>query len=116
MLRRASGEVESVGRWGTLLGVLPTLQTHDVEVSLGPGDTLVLVTDGVLEARDGHEQWKEAGLCALLQSETDVRPAPLARAVVTAATRFQKGATSDDIAVVVVAPGTGVEHRTGGHE
>ena len=44
---RATGSTEVVGTPGTLLGVLPTVDIADAVVELAPGDTLVLITDGV---------------------------------------------------------------------
>ena len=45
------GVVEPVGRLGTLLGTDIEPQLYDVTVELGPGDVLVLYTDGVTEVR-----------------------------------------------------------------
>src|SRR5205823_4112691 len=51
MVLRASGEVEPVGRAGTLLGCFPEVDVEDVTTELASGDSLVLYTDGVDEAR-----------------------------------------------------------------
>jgi GAF domain-containing protein len=50
----ASGEVERVGRHGTLLGVVPEPALHDVEVRLAPGDALVAFTDGILRKQESE--------------------------------------------------------------
>jgi PAS domain S-box-containing protein len=47
---RAGGQVEYVGCPGTLLGVLQDPRLRDSSVELGPGDSLVLYTDGVTDA------------------------------------------------------------------
>ncbi len=44
---RADGRTGAVGMPGTLLGVLPSLDLVDSVVELAPGDSLVLITDGV---------------------------------------------------------------------
>ena len=49
LLMRADGSVETAGRPGTLLGILPDPEIYSTEVELAPGDTLVLYTDGVTE-------------------------------------------------------------------
>ena len=49
LLMRADGRVETAGRPGTLLGILPDPEIHTTEIFLAPGDTLVLYTDGVTE-------------------------------------------------------------------
>ena len=45
------GSVDAVGRLGTLLGTDIEPQLFDVTVELGPGDVLLLYTDGVTEVR-----------------------------------------------------------------
>ena len=49
VLLTADGGAEFVGRYGTLLGAVPVLVHHEVDVQLGPGDQLVLYTDGVTD-------------------------------------------------------------------
>jgi len=51
LVRRADGRVETFGRPGTLLGVLPVPDLHDSRTVLLDGDSLILFTDGVTEAR-----------------------------------------------------------------
>jgi serine phosphatase RsbU (regulator of sigma subunit) len=48
---RADGTTERIGQPGSLLGVLPIVTLHDVHGELGPGDGLVLFTDGLIEDR-----------------------------------------------------------------
>ena len=96
------GRVGEVGRTGSLLGLLGPPRLHDTAVTLGPGDALVLYTDGILEARAGgtffgHDQ--------LLEVVSDLRDEPaqaMADGVAAAAVDFQDGHTRDDIAVVVL--------------
>jgi PAS domain S-box-containing protein len=49
------GSATTIGRPGTLLGVLPEIQTTSGEVPLHPGDTLILHTDGVTDVRPPYE-------------------------------------------------------------
>jgi serine phosphatase RsbU (regulator of sigma subunit)/PAS domain-containing protein len=51
LLRRAGGTVEEVGELGTLLGLMPDPTLSDAQAELGAGDTLLLYTDGITEAR-----------------------------------------------------------------
>jgi serine phosphatase RsbU (regulator of sigma subunit) len=52
LLARADGTVEETGPAGTLLGVFaePNLVSHRLE--LGPGDALIMFTDGLKERRN----------------------------------------------------------------
>jgi sigma-B regulation protein RsbU (phosphoserine phosphatase) len=52
LVRRAGGRVQIFGRPGTLLGLLPDPELRDSRTSLRRGDSLVLFTDGVTEARN----------------------------------------------------------------
>ncbi|WP_067695005.1 SpoIIE family protein phosphatase [Nocardia jejuensis] len=51
LVRRADGRVQQVGKTGTLLGVFADARLSDVRFRLGPGDLLLLYTDGACEAR-----------------------------------------------------------------
>ncbi|MBI2708847.1 MAG: SpoIIE family protein phosphatase [Actinobacteria bacterium] len=51
IVARADGTVAAVGRTGTLLGVYDDIDVHTDEVHLGPGDALVLYTDGISDVR-----------------------------------------------------------------
>jgi GAF domain-containing protein len=105
---RAEGPVEVVGSHGTLIGVLPTVLVVDDEVELGPGDALVLVTDGVLEARDDTGRLLGAGGVAAALAGTARRSAQHLVDVVQQAAHDHQGAASrsDDRAVLalVVVP------------
>jgi len=53
MVVRASGEVEDVDTRGMLVGILPNVRSRTATVTLAPGDTCLLYTDGITEARGG---------------------------------------------------------------
>ena len=58
-LRRASGEIEVIGEdeAGPPLGVMPpTTSTNSLTTDLGPGDVVVMFTDGVSEATDAKNR------------------------------------------------------------
>ena len=54
LLRRADGSIEELGRGGYPLGVTEDLELRVERASIAPGETLVLYTDGLPEALDGH--------------------------------------------------------------
>src|SRR6476646_9222026 len=63
MLIRADGAVERLGEGGPVLGVIPDAEYDQAQVSIGPGDRLVMFTDGLTEARDeADEEFGEARL------------------------------------------------------
>ncbi|HEX4901373.1 MAG TPA: SpoIIE family protein phosphatase, partial [Acidimicrobiales bacterium] len=65
---RAGGEVEELACRGPLLGVFPSGNFVSDRTTLGPGDVVVLYTDGVTEARRGREEFGEDRLRLLLAS------------------------------------------------
>ncbi|MDQ3895738.1 MAG: serine/threonine-protein phosphatase, partial [Actinomycetota bacterium] len=58
----AGGEVRKVGRPGSLLGVVERPSVADEHHRIGPGDALVLYTDGVTERHRRGEFFGEHGL------------------------------------------------------
>ncbi|HEU5150998.1 MAG TPA: SpoIIE family protein phosphatase [Iamia sp.] len=104
LLLRADGTVERVEATGTLLGVLPSPPLQEVELALEPGDSLVLYTDGVTEARDGPEQFGEGRLIASLEGAAGLTSAAdVTGRVLKAVDDFRDPeSAADDIAVVAI--------------
>ena len=88
---------------GTLLGVFPEVDLSDQTVVLQPGDSLVFVTDGVLEARDdrGREYGFER-LADLLSTCTGRSAAGIARRIERAVLDHRGDRADDDMAIVVL--------------
>jgi phosphoserine phosphatase RsbU/P len=69
LVLRAAGPAEELGSTGVPLGLLPQAAYQAGETVLGPGDVLVLYTDGLVEANDpdgneyGLERLKEVCRC-----------------------------------------------------
>jgi serine phosphatase RsbU (regulator of sigma subunit) len=99
MVVRADGEVEPVGRHGSVLGWVPDPDLHEVEFALGAGEALVLYTDGVTEARTTGEAYGSAGLDQLLRAAAGQDADGIAARVDRAAARA--GERRDDVAVLV---------------
>ncbi|MCA1844057.1 MAG: serine/threonine-protein phosphatase, partial [Actinobacteria bacterium] len=100
LLRRADTTVVPVGIPGQLLGVVGQATVATTRLRLGPGDTLVAVTDGVLECRHDGEQYGEERLAELLSGSAELGADATARTVEAAAIEFGSGAAADDIAVL----------------
>lgn len=64
---RAAGVLESVGRSSPIVGWRAGACYDDVELTLRPGDVLVLYTDGLVEAIAGHGSGDDAPLRAVLR-------------------------------------------------
>jgi len=83
-------------------GVFTGQAYHQAEEPFGPGDTLVLYTDGLIEARRQGREFGEAGLREAILAAAAEEPADLARAVHGAARDWCGGRLSDDVAIAVV--------------
>jgi sigma-B regulation protein RsbU (phosphoserine phosphatase) len=101
LLCRADGEILSCGGHGPLLGVVEDATFSDETVHLGPGDGLVLYTDGVTEARNGHELFGEATVRAVL-AQAPSSPAERVGALLAEVESFSGGAPRDDVAIVAL--------------
>jgi serine phosphatase RsbU (regulator of sigma subunit) len=55
LILRADGRVRNIDQYGALLGIFPDISLADTRFRLGPGDTLLLYTDGAIEARRSPE-------------------------------------------------------------
>jgi PAS domain S-box-containing protein len=109
----ADGRARQIGRPGTLLGVLASLQIHEVEVELRPGQTLLLYTDGVLEAGAPANQIGEQGLLELCAAAPRLEVEELLSAIEQAALERTGGDLRDDIAMLglrVADPASGASH------
>jgi sigma-B regulation protein RsbU (phosphoserine phosphatase) len=84
-----------------LLGVLEKVEHSDGAVDLAPGDTVLLYTDGVPEARRDNAFYGDARLLAVAQDNLG-RAEGLADALLADALAFQGGHARDDIAIVAV--------------
>jgi len=104
LIRRADGHVEPIGDVGEILGIMPKPRVSDTEVSLHPGDLLLLYTDGVTDAGPRHEMLGEAGLAKALTEVAGADPEELVECVERAAVDAQPGEPRDDIALVAIAP------------
>ncbi|WP_067701312.1 SpoIIE family protein phosphatase [Nocardia jejuensis] len=96
---RREGQVEEPACSGLLVGHLPELSLEPATVRLRPGDTVLLYTDGLTEARDDDGLFFEPELPATLTRLRELPPAQLARTLTAGAGRFR---VHDDAAVLVL--------------
>ena len=101
VVRQAEGPTAPVPIGGSLLGLFHDPDLRSVRVQLDPGDTLLLVTDGVLEARRGPEFFDMAGVERVIGSH--IRSAKAAAIGLEQAVLGHTGGTlGDDMAAVVL--------------
>jgi serine phosphatase RsbU (regulator of sigma subunit) len=102
LVLRAGGEVEAHGSFGTLLGLVPDPRLHHDELELGPGDLLLLYTDGVTEAGEQGRRIGQKGLAKALGLLRGKTADHVVRTIETVAGDAQSGAPRDDLALVAL--------------
>jgi PAS domain S-box-containing protein len=102
LVLRADGTVIAAGSPGTLLGIFPDPELVDRTVDLGPGDALVLFTDGVIEEHGDGEMFGRDGMTDLLRESVGRKAEEIAEAIEQAVVAFGPAAPRDDIAIVVL--------------
>lgn len=86
----------------TVVGLFERWECETAEVRLAPGDTLVLYTDGITEARSADgEEFGECRLIDILQNSCHLPVSSLLQAVVGAVRQFTGGEQQDDITLVI---------------
>lgn len=102
LVTRRSGVVEAVGELGTALGLLDDAELHDTHLVLGPGDSVCLFTDGLVEARRERDLFGEDRVSAILDSLRDRSLPSVADELVDAPRRFHGPRLADDLAVLLL--------------
>lgn len=102
LLRRSDGTVERLVASGPVLGAFRSVAYSAQTTTLGDGDTLLLYTDGVIEARNDSGFFGEDRLADLLTDLAGNTAEDIAQAVADAAWEFSGGSLRDDIAVLAI--------------
>lgn len=100
VILRADGTCRLLDSSGDLmLGVAADIRRHDSEVLLHPGDTVILVTDGLVETRDGS---LDDGLTHLRRNAVRAAAADLDDLCEELIASMSARANNDDVAVIAV--------------
>ena len=94
------GGVTPLGTSGTLLGVIDRVKITEAKYELRLGQTLLLYTDGVLEAGRPGEQLGESGLRAICTRAPELSLTELLEEIEREALERASGALHDDIALL----------------
>lgn len=104
LIQRATGPTEYLPTpGGMLIGALPEVEFADAHATLFPGDTLLLYTDGLTEARIGPERelYGEEALHAFVADRSAAGPQALINALTGLLTSFGAG-LDDDTALLAL--------------
>ncbi|MFF1410732.1 PP2C family protein-serine/threonine phosphatase [Streptomyces sp. NPDC058289] len=106
LILRSDGRVEEAPTKGTLVGALPQVTAETVQVTLAPGETCVLYTDGIIEARGGPmggTQFGEERLFRALSECVGMPGEAVVERVQMLASQWVGTGSHDDMAVVVIS-------------
>ena len=95
---RNDGTIEQLVSTGPVLGILRKAAWHSIATTLGESETVLLYSDGVIEARREGEEIGVTGLVSLLR-ETGPSPAAIAGTL---------ECTADDLTLVAIRRNRGV--------
>ncbi len=100
---RASGQAEMLEGGGPVLGIVPSASYREDATRLGPGDMLVLYSDGVTEANNpDFDEYGEGRFIELLQRHRNEPASAVVQAVTRAVAEFAAGAPqADDITLAI---------------
>jgi PAS domain S-box-containing protein len=101
---RADGRIREIGAAGPILGAWTGEEPPDRAVAIGPDETLVLYTDGLLDARGESERFGTERLRRVLADQAGKAPQELLAALEAELERFSSGPRSDDTAAVALRP------------
>ena len=101
LLRRRDGTISELGEPGPLLGFFDDVDLHDAKAELEPGDTVLVYTDGVNEARRGREWFGDERVREILAMSSH-SAAALVDDVLQDVLQFEGNHPRDDIAIVAL--------------
>ncbi|OCB37940.1 serine/threonine protein phosphatase [Mycobacterium malmoense] len=105
LIVRVDGQVEEANTKGTLVGALERITVQSFETHLAPGETCVLYTDGITEARGGplgNDFFGEQRLAAALTGCAGMPAEAVVERVLMLASEWVGQRVHDDIAVVAI--------------
>ena len=86
------------------VGIVPAVKLARVSLALSPGDTIILMSDGISDS--GRRSWVSRYLTSLIDDEMETGrcygPRQLADRILGEAIRQYRGRTADDATVAVV--------------
>jgi serine phosphatase RsbU (regulator of sigma subunit) len=106
LIVRAGNEVEEAQTRGTLVGAMPNAPASTTSITLAPGESCVLYTDGITEAKGGpmgSAQFGEERLRRALSECAGMPSESIVERVQMLASQWVGGNSHDDMAVVVIS-------------
>jgi stage II sporulation protein E len=97
---KRGNEVIPISASNLPIGIIQDIEIDLVTVQLLPGDTLIMMTDGIYDA-PGHAVNKELWIKRLIQQVQDDDPQVMADCLLESVIRYQSNVIHDDMTVVI---------------
>ena len=102
LLLRANGDVERLEATATVLGLFTNWNCTVKKVSVGPGDVLVIYTDGVTEAPDqAGEEFGELRLVDIVRAHQQLPVKDMLSVILNEVQHFSGASLADDLTLVI---------------
>jgi serine phosphatase RsbU (regulator of sigma subunit) len=102
LLLRANGDIERLEPTATVLGLFTRWVCEVKKVSLGPGDVLVIYTDGVTEApNEAGEEFGESRLMNIVRAHPKIPVKEILSMILNEVQRFSGASQADDLTLVI---------------
>ena len=95
-------QIHEPSSWGPLLGVIDWADWPVTRLNMNPGDTMVMFTDGLVEARAGAELFGTDRVCEILAQNRVAAIEQRVESLVAAARRHRTTRLEDDIVVLAI--------------
>lgn len=104
LIKRGSGDLEQVCVTGRVLGVMGDFTYPEMQKNLAPDDLVVMVTDGITEARNNKgDFFGIEGVSECLKNPDMKSPSYVVAAILSSAKDFTGGTLRDDAAILCLA-------------
>jgi sigma-B regulation protein RsbU (phosphoserine phosphatase) len=102
LLLRANGDIERLEATATVLGLFTKWDCGVKKVSVGPGDVLVIYTDGVTEAPDqAGDEFGESRLVEIVRAHQHLPVKEMLSVILNEVQRFSGTSQADDLTLVI---------------
>jgi sigma-B regulation protein RsbU (phosphoserine phosphatase) len=107
LLFRGGGDRESLDKGGIVLGILEEASYSEADIPVGPGDVLVIYSDGITDAADGgEEEFGLERLQAIIDRNRHVSAQELVRCIIGEVEKYAGDTPqTDDMTLVVIKRG-----------
>lgn len=103
LIQRHDGPVEQIGTGGLPVGVLPGASFEVMSVDLGPGDRLLITSDGIIDATNQRgEIVGTAGLKNILKLHAPLAGFALLESMCWSVAEFTSGERQDDVSALLL--------------